>query len=117
MDHLPRLDNLPHGGQRPDQLSGRRRHVWPVCRYLDRHLLGRLHPAQTTPRLAMAYIAIPDKARKEPLGFAGLNRLYDNLVATLESFRAEHNDDGTHNSLEVARGVAVVRWTAGAPGS
>lgn len=65
----------------------------------------------------MGYFKLPDKARKSPLGFAGLNGLVSNLSDTVRHFNEEHNADGTHNSLEVARVCGTVVWTAGAPGA
>lgn len=65
----------------------------------------------------MSYTTLPAKARKDSLGFALSNKLSENYDAVLDAFRREHNDDGTHNTLGVARAVGTVRWTAGAPGS
>lgn len=58
----------------------------------------------------MAYQPITAKVRKDPFGFGLWNRLRTNLLDAQSLEKVEHNLDGTHNSLEVARAVGSVVW-------
>lgn len=59
------------------------------------------------------YQPIIARARKNPLGPALLNHLAENFFSVHDAFRYGHNPDGTHNSLDIPRGVALVQYSAG----
>lgn len=61
----------------------------------------------------MSFKPITAKLRKDPLGFSTANQLLRNSRANEDILLVEHTPDGLHNSLEVARGVALVRYSAG----
>lgn len=58
----------------------------------------------------MAFKTLTDRARKDPFAFSLLNQILENQRANESAHLYEHAPDGRHNSLEVARGVAVVEW-------
>jgi hypothetical protein len=60
------------------------------------------------------FTRLRNKARKDPLGYPYLNTLRQNILALDSIALAEHNSDGTHNALEVARTSGHFTFAAGA---
>jgi hypothetical protein len=57
---------------------------------------------------------LPTKARKDPLGYQYLNNLQAEQEGTQRLALVQHNADGGHNALEVARAVGSFSYSAGA---
>lgn len=60
----------------------------------------------------MGFNSLTDKIRRDPLGSAWFNQLLSNQRHNEDLSLTTHAADGAHNSLEVARAVGSILWTA-----